>query len=109
MPALRKLTQFLGHKADIGCSKCKFRAQREPGTQGATGRMSYLTTTTSIARTHVEVAQQAEKFRNAPTKTAAAAFARRNGVRYSELIRLPYFNIVVMSVTAYLSSWNGKT
>ena len=44
MPAMRKLTQFLGHKADLGCSKCKFSARREPGTQGASGRMSSLTT-----------------------------------------------------------------
>lgn len=61
--------------------------------------MSYLTTSTSTARTHIEVAQQAEEFRNASTKTAARAIARRNGVRYSELIRLPYFDIVSMSVT----------
>ena len=37
LPALRKITQFLGHKADLGCSRCKFQAQREPGTVGASG------------------------------------------------------------------------
>ena len=26
LPALRKITQFLGHKADLGCSRCKFQA-----------------------------------------------------------------------------------
>ena len=39
LPALRKITQFMGHKADLGCSRCKFRAKREPGTRGASGRM----------------------------------------------------------------------
>ena len=43
LPALRKITQFLGHKADLGCHICKIRALREPGTIGASGRMSYYT------------------------------------------------------------------
>lgn len=99
MPAMRKLIQFLGHKADLGCSRCKFSAEREPDTQGASGRMSYLTTSASTARSHTEVAQQAEEYRNAPTKTAAAAIAQKNGVRHSELVRLLYFDIVCMSAT----------
>lgn len=94
MPAMRKLTQFLGHKADLGCSRCKFSAEREPGTQGASGRMSYVTTCNCTNRTHDEVVQQAEEYRSATTKTAAATIAQRNGVRYSELVRLPYFDIV---------------
>ena len=35
LPAIRKITQFLGHKADLGCTRCKFRAEREAGTVGA--------------------------------------------------------------------------
>ena len=35
----------------------------------------------------------------ASTKTAAAAIAHRNGVRCSELLRLPYFDIVRMATT----------
>lgn len=50
LPALRKITQFLGHKADLGCSRCKFKAERELGTRGATGRMSYYTTTSAEPR-----------------------------------------------------------
>ena len=42
MPALRKVSQFLGHKADLGCSRCTFTAEREPSTRGASGKMSYL-------------------------------------------------------------------
>ena len=99
MPAMRKLTQFLGHKADLGCSKCKFSARREPGTQGASGRMSYLTTSRCTSRTHDEVLRQADEYKGAKTKSAAATIAQRNGVRYSEMVRLPYFDIVRMSTT----------
>ena len=41
MPAARKVSQFLGHKADLGCNRCYFKAEREPGTTGASMRMSY--------------------------------------------------------------------
>ena len=43
LPALRKITH-------IGCSRCKFQAEREPGTRGASGKMSYYTTRRSTAR-----------------------------------------------------------
>ena len=32
---MRKVAQFLGHKADLGCSRCTFKAKREPGKHGA--------------------------------------------------------------------------
>ncbi len=99
LPAFRKLTQFLGHKADLGCSICKFRAEREPGTIGASGRMCYVTSSTCAKRTHHEVVQQAQEYKSASSKTAAAAIATRNGVRYSQLMRLPYLDIVRMATT----------
>ena len=43
MPAMKKVTQFLGHKADYGCSRCLFQAEREESSRGASGNMSYLT------------------------------------------------------------------
>lgn len=95
MPALRKLTQFLGHKANLGCSRCKFRAEREPGTVGATGRMSYLTPVHfSDTRTHEDVVKQAKEYHAASTKALRATLAQANGVRYSELIRIPYLDMV---------------
>ena len=30
MPALRKVSQYLGHKADLGCPRCNFMAERIP-------------------------------------------------------------------------------
>ena len=99
LPALRKITQFLGHKADLGCTRCKFHAEREPGTRGASGRMSYYTGSNTVARNHSETVAQANEHRLATSKSAATIVAQKNGVRYSELVRLPYFNIVRMATT----------
>ena len=94
LPALRKITQFLGHKADLGCHVCTFRAQREPGTIGAAGKMSYYTPSTNEHRKNDEIRTQGREFREAETKVAAEKAAQKNGVRYSELSRLPYFDLV---------------
>ena len=94
LPALRKITQFLGHKADLGCHVCTFRAQREPGTIGAAGKMSYYTPSTNEHRKNDEIRSQGREFREAETKVAAEKAAQKNGVRYSELSRLPYFDLV---------------
>lgn len=99
LPAMRKITQFLGHKADLGCLRCKFRAEREQGTVGASGRMSYFTPSSSAGRNHEEILQQVEEYRAATTRTEAVSIAKKNGVRYSDLLRLPYFDIVRMSTT----------
>ena len=97
LPAVRKVTQFLGHKADLGCPRCNFRAEREPGTAGASGKMCYFTPSSCKARTHKDVIVQATEFRRAKTRTDAAHIAQKNGVRYSDLLRLPYFDIVRMT------------
>lgn len=62
LPAIRKMTRFLGHKANLGCTRCKFRTEREPGTSGASGRMSYFTPSVIEGRNHEEVSRQAEEF-----------------------------------------------
>ena len=93
MPAARKVSQFLGHKADLGCNKCYFRAEREPGTTGASGRMSYYTSTPSTRRSMVEVKSQAKKYKDAKSKAEADRIQKQHGLRWSELIRLPYFDL----------------
>ena len=55
MPALRKISQFLGHKADLGCSRCMFMAERDPTKKGASGKMSYYTPVAAQSRTHAQV------------------------------------------------------
>ena len=59
MPALRKVSQYLGHKADLGCSRCNFMAERDPTKKGASGKMSYYTCVAAPDRTNVQVRDQA--------------------------------------------------
>ena len=98
IPALRKVSQFVSHKADYGCSRCKFKAEREPSMRGSSGNMSYLTSIMAPNRTK-ETTSQSEEYLLAKSKTEALSIQKKNGVRYSELIRLPYFDIVRMSIT----------
>ena len=42
IPASRKLSQYKSYKADLPCDKCMFRAVREMGTRGASGKMRFL-------------------------------------------------------------------
>ena len=99
MPALRKVAQFLGHKADLGCSCCTFRAEREPGKQGASGKMSYCTWSYASQRTKAQTLIQAKEYQSAKSLTQAQSIQRKIGVKYSELLRLPYFDIVRMTIT----------
>lgn len=94
LPASRKISQFLSHKANKPCDKCHKTAKREPGTAGASGRMSFLTESMPKRRNDKEVRGAMDKYKNASSKHAADAIAKVSGVRYSELSRLPYFNTV---------------
>ena len=99
MPASRKVSQFLGHKADLGCSICQFRAKREDG-RTAAGRMSYYTSYDDPAplRQAEDVRRQAKEYEAAYKRSEKQAreTAQRNGVRSSELLRLPYFDPIRM-------------
>ena len=99
MPALRKISQFLGHKADLGCSRCMFKAERDPTKKGASGKMSYYTPVAAQSRTHAQVLDQAKEYQSASSQAAAREIQKKNGVRYSELVHLPYFDMVRMLIT----------
>lgn len=60
----------------------------------SSGRMSYYKTNRCEARNHDEICEQAKEHQLASSKSAAATIAQKYGVRYSELLRLPYFDIV---------------
>lgn len=62
MPALRKVSQFLGHKADLGCSRCTFKAERDPTVSGASGKMSYYTPAAAPLRTMAQILGQAQEY-----------------------------------------------
>lgn len=102
LPASRKVSQFLGHKADFGCGRCKFQGEREreKETGQITGRMSYYSKSTKNFenRDPEQVRQQAMKWLAAPNANQAKNIAKSTGVRYSELLRLPYFDLPRMCV-----------
>lgn len=56
--------------------------------------MSYYTPIACERRQDKEVRKQANEYRAAKTKTSAGKIAQKNGVRASELTRLPYFDMV---------------
>ena len=97
IPAARKVCQFLGHKANKGCSRCEFEAQREYQ-HDVTSRMSYFTTEDMVPRLNSTVRQQADEFLKARNKTEAKQIQKKYGIRWSELLRLPYFDIVTMTM-----------
>ena len=74
----------------MGCNKCYFRAEREPGTTGASGRMSYYTPTPSSRRSVVDIKYQAEKYTGAKSRAEAEQIQKQHGLRWSELT---YFDL----------------
>ena len=97
MPHIRHLCQFLGLKANKGCSRCEFEAQRE-NSRDVTSRMSYFTAIDLVPRLNDTVRLQANEFLDARNKTEAKEIQKKNGVRWSELLRLTYFDIVTMTM-----------
>ena len=101
LPASRKVIQFKSHKCLKGCDKCEYVAKRQPGTKGASGKMSYATKekpNRPPLRTKESVFKDAMRFKNAKRKKEANSISKSTGVKYSELLRLPYFDPVRMVV-----------
>ena len=94
MPASRKLSQYKSHKADLPCDKCRFQAVREKGTRGASGKMSFYTNQSCPLRTDEEVRKAMDAYKKASSKASAQTISQKQGVKYSELSRLPYFDMV---------------
>ena len=95
IPASRKISEFLSYyKTNRPCDKCHMIAKREPGTVGASGRMSFFTTSIPETRKDREVREAMKRYQKASSRHAADTIAKASGVRYSELSRLPYFNTV---------------
>ena len=93
-------------------------AERDPTKKGASGKMSYYTCVAAPDRTNVQVQDQAKEYQSAGSLTVAKEIQKKNGVRYSELFRLPYFDMVKMLITDPMHTFilgmvqnanNGKT
>ena len=96
LPSSRKMSQYKSHKADLPCDKCCFRAVREKGKIGASGKMSFYSDSNKSfpPRTDKEVRKAMNTYRKATNKTTAQTLSQKSGVKYSELVRLPYFDMV---------------
>ena len=88
IPAGRKMCGFLGHSAKYGCSHC---LKPSPGTVGC---MDYsgFSVDTWPPRTGRRHRKKARELKNATTLTERNEKESKYGCRYTELIRLPYFD-----------------
>ena len=92
LPATRKLCGFYGYHATYGCSKCMkpfvcLNFGSGPDYSGF-DRASWQ------PRTHDLHLLLATRARNAATRSARERHEQEAGVRYSELLKLPYLDIV---------------
>ena len=83
-------------------------AEREASLKG---NMSYYTKIMAPSRTNDQVLEQGTEFCQAKTRAESLEIQKRNGVRYCELLRLPYYDLARMSITcrshAYYVVGNG--
>jgi hypothetical protein len=92
IPAGRKLCGFLGHNANLGCSKC-FKIF-----PGAVGQKKYSGFNRDTWSPRTEAKHRADVLRlsHCTTVTARNGLESKLGCRYSALLDLPYFNPPVM-------------
>lgn len=90
VPAVRKVCGFVGHKARLGCSKClcEFNHLQGGGLQcsGNLGEWDL--------RNLKQHRQQCEKSLQCKSHNASKKFSAKFGVRFSNLLNIPYFNPV---------------
>ena len=96
IPAARKTCGFVGHNARLACSKCLLEFPTEEF--GKKPDFSNFDTTQWTTRTNSQHRESAEKHRLATTKTEMKRIERDTGVRYSVLLKLPYFNAPRMCI-----------
>ncbi|KZT04242.1 uncharacterized protein LAESUDRAFT_658222 [Laetiporus sulphureus 93-53] len=82
LPAGRKVSGSASHSAKCFCALCFLTKQEINNIDMHTWRM----------KTRSDVFKAAQEWRNASTKTRRSALFKRNGVRWSELMRLPYWD-----------------
>ena len=90
VPAIRKVCGFVGHKARLGCSKClcEFNHLQGGGLQ-CSGNLEEWD-----LRNLKQHRQQCEKSLRCKSHNALKKFSAKFGVRFSNLLNIPYFNPV---------------
>ncbi|KAG2191745.1 hypothetical protein INT47_003105 [Mucor saturninus] len=92
IPAARKVCGFTSHTSTNACHKCKRQFSRLAGTSSV--NYSGFDFSKWLLRTKNDNCKDAEVWRNATTKTERHRLEVENGVRWSELHRLEYFDAV---------------
>lgn len=89
IPATRKVCGFLCHAARLGCNKCKREFQSKQ--QGHNDLYLLAEFGAGEPRTDDGHLEQGRMVKLAKTKHDREAIERDTGVRYTELLRLPYY------------------
>ena len=92
IPATRKLCGFLGHSANLGCSKCLVEFSEGFNLKN----YSNFNKHTWKLRSEPEHRSDVEKTIAAKNKTEMARLESKYGCRYTKLLDLPYFDPVRM-------------
>ena len=92
LPATRKVCGFAGHSAAMGCSKCKVKFKS--GLFGDKLDYSGYNRDSWQPRDRNSHMAEISFILNAKTKTEMLKLEKQFGTRYSELLRLPYFDVV---------------
>ena len=94
LPAVRKTCGFLSHAAKLGCSKCLKEFPGKPGEMNYFG----FNRSTWLLRSNAQHRRDVNKIRHASTQKIRNSMESDFGCRYSELLRLSYFDPVKMHV-----------
>ena len=92
LPATRKVCGFLGHTANLGCSKCLVKFSEGFNKQN----YSNFDRETWVLRSNTQHRGDIKKVMEARNKTNLAKLESEYGCRYSVLLDLPYFDPVRM-------------
>lgn len=100
IPATRKLCGFVGHNANLGCSKCSkvFPSIRHDETIRDKRDFSGYEREHWPVRSLENHREKAYEHLNAQTKTQQKCIEKEYGVRYSALLELPYWDPLRFSV-----------
>ena len=94
LPAGRKICGFLGCGARYGCSRCYKAFPGSPGNMDYSG----FSLSTWQVRTGADHREKASKLKRFTTLAEQQANESKSGCRYSELLRLPYFDAPKMLI-----------
>ena len=94
VPAARKTCGFLSHSAGFGCSKCTKLFPYD----NVKKRLNFSGFTPCPPRSHNQHVFNALQNMKASTRTEREVKEKRTGSRYSELMRLPYFDCVQFTI-----------